>query len=288
MPCQLDAPDVGKHLKDHLQVALVLPGAGRGRVDDRGRHLAGSRRAPRSERPVAGRSGRRRRPCPPSCRRSSTRPSGASPSGRPPDAASCRRRSTTRAPGSRPASATTTPTTRRSASSAAATTATSGAGACASTPTSTSTTPPSGWRPTPRAMIVLANPVQPHSEGEIVLASADPAVHPDIRMNYFDDPHDMAVMVAVLRRALDVVANWPGHREIGPLTGPARARREARPRRRRHAERRPARGPRPPLLLDRVPPDIDLPDRQRGRRPRCGSLGVGLCASPTRASCRTS
>ena len=33
-------------------------------------------------------------------------------------------------------------------------------------------------------MIVLANPVQPHSEGEIVLSSADPADHPTIRMNY--------------------------------------------------------------------------------------------------------
>jgi len=42
-------------------------------------------------------------------------------------------------------------------------------------------------------------------------------VHPDIRMNYFDDPHDMAVMVAVLRRTLDVVAHWPQHRTIGPL-----------------------------------------------------------------------
>ena len=50
--------------------------------------------------------------------------------------------------------------------------------------------------PDAESMIVLANPVQPHSEGEIVLASADPAVHPDIRMNYYDDPHDMTVMIA--------------------------------------------------------------------------------------------
>ena len=70
------------------------------------------------------------------------------------------------------------------------------------------------------SMIVLANPVQPHSEGEIRLVSADSAVHPDIRMNYFDDPHDMAVMVAVLRRTLDVVAHWPQHRTIGPLLVP--------------------------------------------------------------------
>jgi choline dehydrogenase len=74
--------------------------------------------------------------------------------------------------------------------------------------------------PDAESVIVLANPVQPHSEGEVVLASADPSDHPDIRMNYFDDPHDMAVMVAVLRRALDVVAHWPGPRELGPLLVP--------------------------------------------------------------------
>jgi choline dehydrogenase len=74
--------------------------------------------------------------------------------------------------------------------------------------------------PDAETVIVLANPVQPHSEGEIVLASADPLDHPDIRMNYYGDPYDMEVMVAVLRRALDVVANWPAHREIGPLLVP--------------------------------------------------------------------
>ena len=74
--------------------------------------------------------------------------------------------------------------------------------------------------PDAESVIVLANPVQPHSEGEIVLASADPLDPPDIRMNYFDDPHDMEVMVAVLRRALDVVASWPGDRELGPLLVP--------------------------------------------------------------------
>ena len=69
-------------------------------------------------------------------------------------------------------------------------------------------------------ILVLANPVLPHSEGEIVLESADPALHPAIRMNYFGDPHDMKVMVAVLRRALDIVAHWPAHRKIGPLMVP--------------------------------------------------------------------
>jgi choline dehydrogenase len=75
--------------------------------------------------------------------------------------------------------------------------------------------------PDAETVIVLANPVQPHSEGEIVLASDDPLDQPDIRMNYYGDPHDMEVMVAVLRRALEVVANWPGHRDIGPLLVPA-------------------------------------------------------------------
>ena len=63
---------------------------------------------------------------------------------------------------------------------------------------------------------MLANPVQPHSEGEIVLESADPAAAPAIRMNYYGDPHDMRVMLAVLRKVLDVMAHWPAHRRIGP------------------------------------------------------------------------
>ncbi len=74
--------------------------------------------------------------------------------------------------------------------------------------------------PDAESILVLANPVQPHSEGEIVLSSADPTAHPDIRMNYFDDPHDMKVMIAILRRVLDIVANWPGDHEIGPALVP--------------------------------------------------------------------
>jgi choline dehydrogenase len=74
--------------------------------------------------------------------------------------------------------------------------------------------------PDAETMIILANPVQPHSEGEIVLASADPLDHPDIRMNYYGDPYDMEVMVAVLRRALEVAKNWPAHRPVGPLLVP--------------------------------------------------------------------
>ncbi len=74
--------------------------------------------------------------------------------------------------------------------------------------------------PEAESIIVLANPVQPHSEGEIVLVNDDPGEHPEIRMNYYSDPHDMEVMVAIMRRALDVVAHWPGRREIGPLAVP--------------------------------------------------------------------
>jgi choline dehydrogenase len=74
--------------------------------------------------------------------------------------------------------------------------------------------------PDAEGVYLLANPVQPHSEGEIVLASADPSAHPTIRMNYYDDPHDLKVMVAVMRRALDIAARWPGNRKIGPVLIP--------------------------------------------------------------------
>jgi choline dehydrogenase len=66
----------------------------------------------------------------------------------------------------------------------------------------------------------LANPVLPHSEGEIVLTSSDPAAHPSIRLNYYDDPHDMTVMKAVVRKALEIADHWPGNRKIGPVLIP--------------------------------------------------------------------
>jgi choline dehydrogenase-like flavoprotein len=69
-------------------------------------------------------------------------------------------------------------------------------------------------------LILFANPVLPHSEGEIVLVSADPQVHPAIRMQYYDDPYDMQVMVAVMRRTLEIAAHWPGPRPIGPMLIP--------------------------------------------------------------------
>jgi choline dehydrogenase-like flavoprotein len=74
--------------------------------------------------------------------------------------------------------------------------------------------------PDAESVIVLANPVKPHSRGEIVLSSADPADAPDIRMNYYGDPHDIDVMVSVVRKVLDVVAHWPDPDALGPLYVP--------------------------------------------------------------------
>lgn len=57
---------------------------------------------------------------------------------------------------------------------------------------------------------LLASNCVPHGEGEIVIKSADPAVHPEIKLNYFDDPHDLKVMVAIMRKALEIANKWEG------------------------------------------------------------------------------
>jgi len=80
--------------------------------------------------------------------------------------------------------------------------------------------PADGLSPTKERMIVLANPVLPRSRGEVVLAGPDPMAPPDIRPNYFNDPYDLKVMVAVMRKALDIVANWPGEPKPGQLHVP--------------------------------------------------------------------
>jgi choline dehydrogenase-like flavoprotein len=69
-------------------------------------------------------------------------------------------------------------------------------------------------------LLLLPHPVLPHSRGEIVLDSADPAAPPAIRMNYYADPHDLKVMVAAIRRAMDIAAHWPGNRRPGPVMIP--------------------------------------------------------------------
>ena len=69
-------------------------------------------------------------------------------------------------------------------------------------------------------LVLLPHPVLPHSRGEIVLDSADPAAPPAIRMNYYGDPHDLKVMVAAIRRTMEIAAHWPGNRKPGPVMIP--------------------------------------------------------------------
>jgi choline dehydrogenase-like flavoprotein len=69
-------------------------------------------------------------------------------------------------------------------------------------------------------LMILANPVQPHSEGEIVLSSADPMAQPEIRMNYLSDPHDLKVLLSILRRGLEIAKSWPNKGQLGPLFVP--------------------------------------------------------------------
>ena len=69
-------------------------------------------------------------------------------------------------------------------------------------------------------IILLPTIVQPHSKGEIVLRSADYGENPAIRMNYFADEHDMRVMVAALRRSLEIAAQWPEKQGIGAWWAP--------------------------------------------------------------------
>ena len=69
-------------------------------------------------------------------------------------------------------------------------------------------------------LVLLPNLAKPRSEGEIVLLDADPETHPDIRMNYYADDHDLATMVAIARCALEIAAHWPAEHTLGPLQIP--------------------------------------------------------------------
>ena len=80
--------------------------------------------------------------------------------------------------------------------------------------------PQASLAPDAETIIMLANPVQPHSEGEVALASSDPTAHPAIRMSYLEDPHDVKVMVSILRRLLDVAKHWPNPAQLGPMRVP--------------------------------------------------------------------
>lgn len=71
---------------------------------------------------------------------------------------------------------------------------------------------------------LLASNCVPRSEGEVTLVSADPSVPPEIDLNYYSDPYDLKVMVAIVRRTLDVAANWPGPHKLGPVMIPPKLR----------------------------------------------------------------
>jgi choline dehydrogenase len=60
----------------------------------------------------------------------------------------------------------------------------------------------------------------PRSAGEIVLQGADPLLPPVINMNYYADPLDLKVMVAAMRRSLDIMAHWPGVDRPGAWIAP--------------------------------------------------------------------
>lgn len=70
--------------------------------------------------------------------------------------------------------------------------------------------------PTAENVIFSVNPVQPYSEGELLLRSADPAAHPDIRPNYLTDPRDLPALLAVFRAAFEIARNWP-RKGLGPV-----------------------------------------------------------------------
>ena len=76
--------------------------------------------------------------------------------------------------------------------------------------------------PTAETVMLLANPVQPHSEGELLLTSADPFAQPELRMNYLSDPHDVKVMLSIMRRVLQVAKNWPNAGQLGSPFIPVR------------------------------------------------------------------
>ncbi len=63
--------------------------------------------------------------------------------------------------------------------------------------------------PTKGVVVILPTIVKPRSEGAVTLQSADPMESPHIALNYYDDPHDMEVMISIMRRSLEIAENWP-------------------------------------------------------------------------------
>ena len=65
-------------------------------------------------------------------------------------------------------------------------------------------------------VLFVASNCVPRSEGEVVIVSADPETPPEIRFNYFSNPHDLKVIVAIMRRVLAIADRWPGLNRLGP------------------------------------------------------------------------
>lgn len=63
--------------------------------------------------------------------------------------------------------------------------------------------------PTAERVVFVANPVLQRSEGEITIVSSDPHVHPEIDLNYYGDAHDLKQMVAAMRISLELAKSWP-------------------------------------------------------------------------------
>ena len=82
--------------------------------------------------------------------------------------------------------------------------------------------PAAAFDPTVANVTFLPSNCIPHSEGELILQSSDSAIPPAIEMNYYSDPHDLKVMVAIMRRVLNIAANWPGPDKLGDWHVPPR------------------------------------------------------------------
>lgn len=63
--------------------------------------------------------------------------------------------------------------------------------------------------------------LQPRSTGAITLESADPVAPPRIDPNYFADPGDVAIAVAGMRRAVDVLDTPPLSSVVGDFMLPS-------------------------------------------------------------------
>ena len=76
--------------------------------------------------------------------------------------------------------------------------------------------PAKSLAPEAENVLFVASNCVPRSEGEVVIVSADPETPPEIRFNYFSNPHDLKVIVAIMRRVLAIADRWPGPNRLGP------------------------------------------------------------------------